>query len=334
MAGEGSGHAMRSRVIIEHLQKKHTVKVVSHDFGYKNLQNDFDMTEIAGLRFVYRHNKVQYIETALHNLLKLGSASKSVNRVLKLITKFKPDYIITDFEPVTAFLAKLKGIPLISIDNQHFITNTRISFPRKYQKDYLAAKAVINLVIPPAKAYLVTTIAQAPIVKKKTFLFPPILRPEVLKLKPSSKDYILVYTTSRFGELNKILKKIDQKFIVYGMNKFGKEKNIIYKKPSQTGFLRDLADCKAVISTSGFTLLGESLHLNKPFCALPVERQFEQIINAIYVEKQGYGYFCKTVDYNEITGFIKKIPDYKKALEKYNRSDNKKLFRKIDLLIK
>ena len=40
----------------------------------------------------------------------------------------------------------------------------------------------------------------------------------------------------------------------------------------------------AVITSAGFTLLGEAVYLHKPVLAIPVEGQFEQILNAHYVD--------------------------------------------------
>jgi hypothetical protein len=45
--------------------------VASFDRGYRNLKDDFDVTEIDGLRLAYVHNRVRYRKTVLRNLLHL-----------------------------------------------------------------------------------------------------------------------------------------------------------------------------------------------------------------------------------------------------------------------
>ena len=52
----------------------------------------------------------------------------------------KTDLIITDFEPLTCHVGHKKRLPVISIDNQHCLTNTVVSYPRKYRGDAAAAK--------------------------------------------------------------------------------------------------------------------------------------------------------------------------------------------------
>ena len=55
--------------------------------------------------------------------------------------------------------------------------------------------------------------------------------------------------------------------------------HITYKPFSKDGFLQDLASCKAVMATAGFTLMTESFYLRKPYLTLPMRGQFEQEIN-------------------------------------------------------
>jgi len=47
--------------------------------------------------------------------------------------------------------------------------------------------------------------------------------------------------------------------IVYGYDCNDQDGSIVYKRFSKSGFLEDLASCKAVIATAGFTLMTESL---------------------------------------------------------------------------
>src|ERR1700722_9683933 len=125
--------------------------------------------------------------------------------------------------------------------------------------------------------------------KRNTFLFPPIVRQEVHSATPKTGDYALVYVTSPAKELAALLKQVRSKFIAYGFGIDGQEGNILFKKPSMDGFLRDLTGAKAIIANAGFSLVSEALYLGKPYLAVPVKNQFEQTFNAYYVDKLGYG---------------------------------------------
>jgi Glycosyl transferase family 1 len=87
--------------------------------------------------------------------------------------------------------------------------------------------------------------------KRNTFLFPPILRQEVLSATPKTGEYVLVYVTSPAKELAALLKQVRCRFIAYGFGIEGQEGNILFKKPSMDGFLRDLTGAKAVIASAG-----------------------------------------------------------------------------------
>ncbi|MCX6779422.1 MAG: teichoic acid biosynthesis protein, partial [Candidatus Magasanikbacteria bacterium] len=120
VAGQGIGHASRSKIIIEHLLNQgHQVKVVSHDKGYENLSPFFEVSKITGLHITYKENQAKYLETLFSNIKKLPKLQKTFKQVSNLVANFKPQLIISDFEPITGLIANLNGIPLISIDNLH-----------------------------------------------------------------------------------------------------------------------------------------------------------------------------------------------------------------------
>ena len=335
VTGQGSGHSSRSREIIDYLESEgHIVKVVSYGKGYKNLKDSFDVENIFGLYFSYKNNEVQYLSTLFKNLLKTPEAIKSINKVFKIVDDFKPQIVFSDFEPISGLVANIKKLPLISIDNHHSITNTKIEFPKKYNQEAFAAKAVIRSMFFNTKTCLVTAFAKTEVNNKKTFLFPPILRKEVLETKTGEEDYILVYLTSEFQGLMDLLKNINKKFVVYGFEQDKKEGNLIFKKDSQGGFLKDLAKCEGIIANAGFTLITESLYLKKPYLALPVVRQFEQILNAFQLEQLGYGKYWDELNKEKIENFLYNINLYKEKLRKHEKEDNSKIFKKIDELIK
>lgn len=334
VAGEGSGHSSRAKEVIEYLiNKGHIVKVVSYDRGYKNLKPYFDVEEIFGLRFVYRKNEVQPIETVFRNFMHLSDAVKSFDKVNRIADKFKPNIVFSDFEPVSAMVANSKKLPLISIDNQHRLTNTKIEYPKKYKKDALAAQVVTKLMVMNAKAYLAIDFTSSKVIDKKTFLFPPILRKEVLDIKTFEGDYVLVYFTSSFENLLPIFKQVNKKFVVYGFDKNKKEGNITFKKAGQKEFLKDLANCQGIVANAGFTLMTEALYLRKPYLAVPVKGQFEQVFNAYYLDKLGYGKYWDELDKEKIESFLFNLDLYKKNLKKYKKENNSKIFKKIDDLI-
>jgi uncharacterized protein (TIGR00661 family) len=331
--GEGSGHSTRSKEIIQHLQQQgHTVHVASFDRGLRNLSADFDVTEIYGLRLAYVQNKVRYGKTVVRNLFSAPGAVRSIRQLMRLSDEWAIQLVITDFEPLTARVARHKRLPLISIDNQHCLTHAQITYPRQCRNEAAAAKLVTRLMVPRADAVLITSFFTAPL-RREACLFPPILRSEVLQTKASEGEHVLVYVTAPSQQLAALLKQVNQTFVCYGFGRTGQEGNLLFKAPTMPGFLSDLASCKSVIANCGFSLISEALHLGKPFLAWPVQRQFEQVFNAYYIGETGYGAYWDDLNKERIESFLFNHDTYKHKLATYPRTDNAAILAKVDELI-
>jgi uncharacterized protein (TIGR00661 family) len=332
--GEGAGHSTRAKEVLTHLVSKgHKVHVASFDRGLQNLKPHFDVTEIYGFRFAYVNNRVRYKRTIAKNLITVPQARQSLHTLNDLINEQNINLVITDFEPLTCHVGHRRKLPIISIDNQHCLTNVAVSYPRQYRRDAAAAKIVTKLMTPRADAYLVISFFRAPIRKRNTFLFPPLLRQEILSAKPTEGDHVLVYVTSPAPALAKLVSSIRCRFVAYGFGREGKEGNIVYKKPSLDGFFNDLVGARAIIANSGFSLVTEALHLGKPYLAVPVSHQFEQIFNAYWLEKSGYGAYWEELNKERVESFLFNLPEYCDALAQYPRQGNQALFEKLDALI-
>jgi uncharacterized protein (TIGR00661 family) len=332
--GEGSGHSTRAKEVITHLLRKgHAVHVVSFDRGLANLSRDFEVTEIHGWRLAYVNNRMRYRRTLAKNLLGARRTASSIAQLKTLSEEWKIDLVITDFEPLSCHVGHRKHVPVISVDNQHCLTNADVSYPKQYRADAAATKMVVRLMVPRADAYLVTSFFRAEATRRNTFLFPPILRESILQAKPKAGDRVLVYVTSPAPALAKLLSWVRCQFVAYGFGREGQDGNLLYKKPSQDGFMEDLTNAKAIVANAGFSLVTEALHLGKPYLAVPVEHQFEQIFNAYWLEKAGYGAYWEELNRERVESFLYNLPYYRERLETYPRQGNEALLAKLDALI-
>ena len=332
--GEGAGHSTRANEVLTHLfNRGHNVHVASFDRGVRNLQDNFNVTEIYGFRFAYVNNRVRYKRTLARNLVTVPHAAKSLTQLNALVDAQKTNLVITDFEPLTCHIGHKRRLPVISIDNQHCLTNAVVSYPKQYRRDATAAKLVTRLMTPRANAYLVISFFTAPIRKRNTFLFPPLLRRQILDARPVEGEHVLVYVTSPAPALAKLLSSVRCRLVAYGFGREGIEGNITYKKPSLDGFFCDLVSARAVIANSGFSLVTEALHLGKPYLAVPVNHQFEQILNAYWLEKSGYGAYWEELNKERVESFLYNLPHYRESLANYPRHGNQALLQKLDSLI-
>ncbi len=337
VCGEGSGHSSRAREMARHLVKRgHLVKIVSYDRGIANLKDEFDVFETEGLHIASADNKVSKVKTFTRNLKKLRPGHKAVTTLKdNLFKTFKPDCVITDFEPITAYLAGHYEIPLISLDNQHRLRYIKFPCPEHLKNDFRLTKNIIRAMVPKPDVSLITTFYYDKILNNRTFAFPPILRQEVIDEKTFDGTHILVYLSFGFNSFIKIIEKFKrEKFIVYGYDKHKTHGMLTYKPFSKEGFLRDLATSKAVMATAGFTLMTEAFYFRKPYLALPMAGQFEQEINGVLMQKMGYGKNMTSISEEATGDFLYRLPDYKESLADYSAEDNTKITQKLDELLK
>lgn len=319
VSGEGSGHSSRARAMASHLRDRgHEIRIVSYDRGFRTLQAYFECVEISGLHIISIDNKVSMLRTVWTNLRRLPEFRRSARRLKQLFDQFQPDIVITDFEPMAAYLARLRKLPLISLDNQHRMRYMHYDSPARLCIDRWVTEMVIRLMVPTPDVALATTFFQGKVKNDRTFLFPPILRAEMGDLAPVSGDYHLVYVTSGYDTLIDELKRFpEERFVIYGYNRQAEEGNLQYREFSSEGFLADLAGCRSVIATAGFTLMSEAMYLQKPYLAFPMRGQFEQQLNALCLEELGYGMNARRADYPTLRRFLDSLPRFAEALKLY-----------------
>lgn len=339
VCGEGMGHAIRSGVIIDHLLERNDVTIFASDRAYQYLSDKYDdVYEIEGFNTVYEENEVKNRRTFVKNMKgvpqDLGHNLRLMYNVAKSI---KPDIIISDFEFYSNILNKLLRIPLVSLDNMHVITQTEVEVPEQFKTDRFRAASVVKSFIQRPKYHLITSYFFPPVKNPaKTKMFSPILREKVMNLKPTIGDHILVYQTSESNiKLLKLLNEIDDKFIIYGFNKDGENGNLTFKRFNEDEFFEDFASARAVITNGGFSLISEALYLKKPVLSVPVKKQFEQILNAIYLDKLEYGEFHLELDRETVEKFLSLLNYYREKIEsKFKHDRNQAIFQELDDIIR
>ena len=336
LSGEGSGHSSRSKQMARHLESLgHEVWLASYDRGYRNLKDEFNVFEIEGLAIASADNKVSNIKTVTKNVKRLKKGWLRLRALKNEMFKiFEPEVVITDFEPMTAYLAHHYDIPLMTIDNQHRMRYMTYECPQGHQFDQKMTKSIIRAMVPRPDLSLVTTFYEGQVTNDRTLLFPPILRDEVIAMQPSDEGHILVYLTSGYDTLLSQLKKLrHERFIVYGYDRRDQEDNLTFKLPSKQGFLDDLATSQAVIATAGFTLISEALYLKKPYLAMPMEGQYEQQLNGFWLEQLGLGRNATEINEDAIGAFLYRLPEFNGVLESYESEGNMKIQAKLDELM-
>ena len=339
---EGMGHATRSKVVIDYLlQQNHDVQIVSSGRAFHFLNKYFPnmVHAIEGYHLAYKNAEVSMPKT-FFSTLKDAPKKLQVNflQYKNLHKNLHPDLVISDFESFTHFFAKTQKLPLISIDNIQMLNRCKleIEIPSSEKNNFNIAKTITKAKVAGAAHYFISSFFEAPVVKKNTSFVSPIIRDEVLKMKSSEGQHILVYQTSATqNDLIEQLQKIEsERFYVFGFNKDEQYKNVQLKKFSETEFIKLLANAKAVICNGGYSFISEAVYLHKPICSVPIANQFEQFVNAAYVQKNGFGRHFNQFTADNIKAFLFDINTFGNSLKKYKQDGNKKLFDALAIWIR
>lgn len=343
VAGEGMGHALRSKVILDHLTQKHDVTIVTSNRAFNYLNQYFDnVIDVHGLVISYKDNKVQNIGTLFENLWNMPLGTMKNALVAAKLYKLFPDLVISDYESFSYYYGRSKLAPVVALDNIQAINRCELKVPKGFQLAYQIARGVNKMRTPFCSRYFITSFAYPKVLpehQKNTELVPPILRPAILEAKTEKQNHIIVYQTSdSYTDLVPALNTLnDQRFIVYGLRRNLKENkpdeiigNCHIKNNDEYTFLEDLRTAKAVITNGGFTLISEALHLGKPILSVPVQEHFEQAYNGLALDQMGYGKFAPEITKEVVEEFLNNLGNYEKNLAKYPRQDNSKLLTRLD----
>jgi len=341
VVGEGMGHAMRSRVILEHLvAQEHDVEIMASGRAVDFLAKRFEgVNRIHGLHMIYEENRVRRAKTLWSNVVTGATGiPKNIAAYFDLITSFKPEVVISDFESWTYLYAQTHRLPILSIDNMQIINRCTLpeAIVEGHQTEFQLTKAFIKSKLPFCDEYFITTFFRPAVRKDKTRLFPPILRPEILDANRRTGEHLLVYTTGEGNDsFAKALADTGLECRIYGMKRGltseQVEGNLRFQPFSEDKFIDDLASSKAVIAGGGFTLMGEAVYLHKPMLAVPLARQFEQVLNARYLELEGYGRHAESLDdAKTVHDFVAAVPECERRLAGYAQDGNREIFRAID----
>ncbi|CAF3092992.1 unnamed protein product [Rotaria sp. Silwood2] len=357
VVGEGMGHATRAKVVLEMLMmEQHHVKVVVSNRAYKFLDENFsnrfsrcataregeaaiDIVEIEGLTMQYVNNVFDEKASVLHTMQRMPNMlQKNMGAYYQNLVFWKPQAVISDFDSFAYIFAKSHGLPILSIDNQHVVERCLIPDEARESnpKAFNTYKGFVKAKLPYCDHYIITGFFTPEIhnnYKAKTILVPPILRQAILDAKPLPSEHgehFLVYQSSKSDtSLISTLQAFGEKCIIYGIGREEKIGNLEFKGFSEQGFVDDLARAKGVIANGGLSLMNEAVSLQRPFFSVPVENQYEQVLNAWYLQKLGYGVFADKIELQALRDWAQNIPKYAKALSDYHHDSNMQLYKTV-----
>lgn len=334
--GDAGGHVNRARILIGELSRHEFVFVGGGkvcDLG----QLGFHVHETPMASTYYRHNRVDVTATVRNAVGVFALGRRVVRGLTELIRDYDPDLILTDYEYFTPIAAHAAGRECLSVDHQHVITHCVYDPPREQVLSRLTTSTVIRRFYSRADRYAVVSFFRPPAVDPVTVkVFPPVVRRKLFEFPASDGEDVLVYQTSpTFGALPECLKRINRRFTIYGMDRQGEDGNLVYKGPSEEGFLRDMAESAYVIANGGHNVISEALFFGKPVLSFPIAGAYEQFLNAFFLNTSGYGdYSTDARPSPQIVGkFEQRLSQRRAAIRRESFFGNDLLAEYLELLL-
>ena len=300
--GTQHGHAIRALILARHLRALgHEFLFVSSEEGLQLLGREFPVERFENPGTRYKNQRLDMPATLKLAARTLAKRPSELARLASMIADFKPDRAISDYEYFVPIAARRAGIPCLSIDHQHVISCCDHDIPLRLLWDYVGIRASIRFLFSAATDYLAISFFQPPPKPgARARIAPAILRQSVRERTPTRGEHILVYQSCGIR--------------VYGYRMDKVDGNLTFRDYSEEGFLDDLASCAYVICGGSHNLMSEALYYGKPVLSFPVPGAFEQQLNALYLERLGYG---RAASMERLTPEL--LPDFEKDLDAMRR---------------
>lgn len=292
--GTGNGHVSRAREIIPHLKNHGKVELLlSGTQADVGLEDDIKF-RFKGFGFVFGEKGGVDIGKTWQQFDTASFISDCKNLPVEAY-----DLIINDFEPVCAWACKFKNKKTVALSHQSAYlspTTPKISgwhWGRVIMKNYAPATEHVAFHFQ----------------KYDDFIHTPVIRSEIRNQKTSVNDYYTVY-----------LPAYSDQFIISQLSNFKKENWQVFSKHSKNAYRDDnveifpvnnekfqtsLANSKGLLTGGGFEGPAEAMFMKKKVLAVPMRNQYEQLCNALAMEKMGVPVIWKENEFKEkLTKFI------------------------------
>ncbi|MEL6671531.1 MAG: glycosyltransferase family protein [Bacteroidota bacterium] len=275
--GTGNGHLSRAIALLPHFHQHAEVDIL-----VSGTQSELKLP--YPISYQYRGASFHYNKRGGIHYAKSGWKNLSL-RVLREIRQLPVDHydlVVNDFEPISAWAAKLRKVPSVSVSHQASFLTAKTPRPEKQDawaefilRNYAPTSQALGFHFQPYDS----------------FIFPPIIRPEIRKLEVQAGQHVTVYLPAyRDKQILRVLTKMPevqwQVFSRYSPQP-QRHGNVWIRPVSGSTFMESLAGAKAVLCSAGFETPSEALYLGKKLCVIPIKGQYEQLANAAALAKMG-----------------------------------------------
>ncbi len=291
--GTGNGHITRARAMASEFDKAG----LAVDFLVSGRPRDqlFDMGGFGdfrhrdGLTFAVSDGRIRPLATMVK------ARPLAFLRDIRRLELERYDLVITDYEPITAWAARLKGIPSIGLGHQY-----AFEYPIPQYRGSAAQRTIMRQFAPARRKLGVHWHHfNAPIL-------PPIA-PVGGRNSRLEKGLIIVYLPfESTAAISFLLNAFPEyRFSIYHPDAPGvPDGHMTWHKPQREAFQDELHHCEGVICNAGFELASEVLQLGRKLLVKPVHGQPEQYSNTLALDLLGYGHTMHSLDAARVSRWL------------------------------
>jgi uncharacterized protein (TIGR00661 family) len=274
--GTGNGHLSRAVDIIPELKKYGEL-----DLFVSGAQAEISLPypvkyKSKGLSFYFgKSGGINFLKTFQKN------SSKDVVKEINNFPVEKYDLIVNDFEPISAWAAKKKEVPIVALSHQSALLSKKSPRPK---------------FVDPFGEWLLNN--YAPVKKYVGFhfkeydknIFTPVIRQAIREAKVKDLGHYTVYLPAYDDKkLVSLLLSLNVKWHIFSKHTsrpYHVGKVSVYPV-SGRDFIESVVTSSGVLTGAGFETPAEVLHLNKKLLVVPMKTQYEQHCNAASLKQLG-----------------------------------------------
>jgi uncharacterized protein (TIGR00661 family) len=274
--GTGNGHLARAEDVIPYLKQYGDL-----DLFVSGAQSDIKLShpvkyKSKGLSFYFgKSGGIDFLKTFKNN------SSKEVYKEIKKFPVEKYDFVINDFEPISAWACRRREVPCVALSHQSALLSPKV--PKPTTLDPVGEWVLHNYA--PADKHVAFHFE-----KYDKNIFTPVIRSAIRGCKVEVKDHYTVYLPAYDDrKLAPLLSKIPVKWHVFSKHtrKGYTSGNVAVYPVNSEDFAASMTSSKGVLCGAGFETPAEALFLKKKLMVVPMQSQLEQFYNAASLRQMG-----------------------------------------------
>jgi len=301
---QGNGHLSKASVLVPLLEARgHEVRVITSGPPPTACYSFNWHRHFPGIAYVAKNGRTDYMASFQQWTRRLPLLFKGVWAIRALAREFRPDLVISDFEPMTASPLAEPGCEVISISRQVTLLDPDVPMPPEGGFDRKMTRSVVRVFTAGADRKYGYHYEPA-----SFRCVPPLIRAEAKQARPELGEHVLLYSgLPSFQpdpeEVAAWARKNRQRVIAYGFAPDicpQEERYFAFRQPNKQQFLEDMATSRGVITTAGLSTPIEAFLLRKPLVVVPIPRQWEQTVNAYQLHEADIACSVPDWDFDQI----------------------------------